>query len=161
VGPLVGSRAVGVLVVDNIFTGDQISGINETVLFGFAHRAAVTIQNRLAFEEVVFAQERLRRLHEERTKALQVLFDAAHRQPSNEEEYAELLTSVVEAASKQFHAPVITLWPFDQASQQFVPQDLVGYGLSGEMLEEFRNRAPGQHQVTHTALVRGYLKVED
>jgi GAF domain-containing protein len=63
IGPLIASRPLGVLIADNEFSSAPITRLEQTVLMAFSHRAAVTLQNRLTFEDLVQTQERVQKLH--------------------------------------------------------------------------------------------------
>jgi GAF domain-containing protein len=88
------------------------------------------------------------------------LFDAAHRQPGNEQEYQELLQELAAMAGKRLGAAVTIIWPYDVANKRFVKQGLVIHGLPGEVVNEFRSRVAVPKQVTHLAMAHGHIDVQ-
>ena len=92
-------------------------------------------------------------------EASQLMLGAAYRRPANEDEYKELLKATLIAAQSRFDAIATTIWPFDPGSLKFVRQDLVAVGVTPELLEQFRDHEPHDHQVTYTVLEKGYIEI--
>jgi len=63
-------QTIGLLVVDNCFSGAPITGQDLLSLLSFSHRAALTIQNRLVLEQALLIRSRLTHLHAASTRLL-------------------------------------------------------------------------------------------
>jgi PAS domain S-box-containing protein len=75
-------------------------------------------------------------------------------------EPSELRAAIVEQAHHLFEAPYVTLWPYDAARKQLLPEQLTAWRIPSDVLDGFREDEPKQGHTTFKVLHSGRLDVE-
>jgi PAS domain S-box-containing protein len=142
----IGRKFVGLLVVgtaskssENLLTEDDIRMASE-----MAAQSTVAIEPMRWFT--------LAKRHNDRLEQL----SAASHLINQSMDSAELRQVIVQEASRLFDADYVTLWPYDAARKQLLPEQLAALRIPPKVLQGFREDEPTQGHSTFTILRDGH-----
>lgn len=148
--PLVAKkRVLGVLAVDNKFTGAAIGNELIDSLMTFASTAAIVLENKRLLQETLNGRERSERMAE----AADALVSGGG--PS------EVLQRIVTAATRVLEADGSVLWIYDQERDNFLSDRSVADGVEDEVWHSFRARGPRKRGTAYGVLKEDRIEVKD
>ncbi len=136
-----GGKNIGVLWIHH--TAPRLfSEAEKTALQIYANQAAV------AYDKA----QRIRKLEQMR-KAAEAMAGALDLQ--------QVLQQIVEGAKEVLQADSSAIWSYDNIRNQFIPEELVAYGIHRDELERFRKREPKKGGTADTVMDQGWIGVTD
>ncbi|HPO87490.1 MAG TPA: GAF domain-containing protein [Candidatus Hydrogenedentes bacterium] len=76
-------------------------------------------------------------------------------------EPSQVLQQIVKSASEVLKADSAVLWSFDSVRNQFIIEEMVGFGIPIDVLEKFRKNEPEKGHTTDNLLEKGWIEVTD
>lgn len=138
---LLRDRAIGVLWIQ-FREVHPFSEAEQQALQVYASQAAIAYDNARRMQEL----EHLRKAAEALAGAL---------------EPSQVLQQIVESAREVLQADSSAIWSYDNVRNQFIPEELVAYGIPRDELERFRKKEPKRGGTADTVMDWGWVGVTD